>query len=162
MAYLLDANVFIEGRKRHYGFDICPGFWDWIDRAIAKGTVRSVEQVGGELEAGNDELAAWATARRGSLFLPTDPAMLPSLQAVSTWVTKQNYTQAAVSKFLQDADYYLIARAHAHRDVVVTLENANPTRRNTVPIPNVCIGLGVQFMNPFEMLRTERVRLVLA
>lgn len=31
MAYLLDANVFIEAKRRHYGFDFCPAFWDWLD-----------------------------------------------------------------------------------------------------------------------------------
>ncbi len=160
MAYLLDANVFIQGRKLHYGFDICPGFWDWLDRETGAGTVRSIEQVGRELEAGTDELATWASARRGSLFLTTDATMLSSLQAVSTWVTGQNYTQAAIATFLQVADYFLIARAHAHGDVVVTHEVASPARRK-VPIPNVCIGMGVRFMNPFEMLRAEHVRLVL-
>jgi len=79
MAYLLDANVFIQGRKLHYGFDICPGFWEWLDRETKAGNVRSVEQVGRELEAGTDELATWASSRRGSLFLTTDTSMLPSL-----------------------------------------------------------------------------------
>ncbi|MEJ7695585.1 MAG: DUF4411 family protein [Candidatus Limnocylindrales bacterium] len=31
MAYLLDANVFIESKKRWYGLDFCPAFWDWLD-----------------------------------------------------------------------------------------------------------------------------------
>ena len=44
MAYLLDANVFIQGRKLHYGFDICPGFWDWLDRENAAGNVLSIEK----------------------------------------------------------------------------------------------------------------------
>ena len=86
--------------------------------------------------------------------------MVPSLQAVSTWVTGQNYTQAAISTFLQVADYYLVAHAHAHQDVVVTHEVASAAQRK-VPIPNVCIGMGVPFMNPFDMMRTERVRLIL-
>ena len=30
MSYLLDANVFIEAKKRYYGFDFCPGFWQWL------------------------------------------------------------------------------------------------------------------------------------
>jgi hypothetical protein len=28
--YLLDANVFIQAKNLHYGFDFCPGFWDWL------------------------------------------------------------------------------------------------------------------------------------
>ena len=46
MAYLLGANVFIQGRKLHYGFDICPGFWEWIEMQSARGLVRRVEEVG--------------------------------------------------------------------------------------------------------------------
>ena len=26
--YLIDTNVFIEAKNRHYGFDFCPAFWD--------------------------------------------------------------------------------------------------------------------------------------
>ena len=33
MAYLLDTNVLIEAKNRHYGFDFCPAFCDWIDHA---------------------------------------------------------------------------------------------------------------------------------
>jgi len=33
MAYLLDANVFMQAKNLHYGLDFCPAFWDWlIDR----------------------------------------------------------------------------------------------------------------------------------
>lgn len=160
MAYLLDANVFIQGRKLHYGFDICPGFWEWIEKQSARGLVHSVEEVGRELETGTDDLAVWASAHGDALFLPSDPTMLASLQAVSTWVTSRTYTPAAISTFLQVADYYLVARAHAHGDTVVTHEVASLAQRK-VKIPDVCIGMNVRFMNPFEMLRAEGVRLVL-
>ena len=33
MAYLLDAAVFIRAQNLHYGFDFCPGFWDWLVEA---------------------------------------------------------------------------------------------------------------------------------
>ena len=28
--YLLDANVFIQAKSLHYGFDSCPAFWDCL------------------------------------------------------------------------------------------------------------------------------------
>jgi hypothetical protein len=28
--YLLDANVFIQAKNLHYGFDFCPAFWAWL------------------------------------------------------------------------------------------------------------------------------------
>jgi Domain of unknown function (DUF4411) len=82
------------------------------------------------------------------------------LTAVAEWVKTQNYRPAAVSAFLQDADYYLVAHAHAHAHVVVTHEVASDGVRQ-VKIPNVCIGMQVKFMTTFEMLRVERARFVL-
>lgn len=160
MPYLLDANVFIEANRRHYGMDFCPAFWDWIIRQNAAGHVFSVEKVGDELIAGGDELSNWATIRGPSFFLTPDEAMFASLSAVGQWASIQNYRPAAVSAFLEDPDYYLIAFAHAHGYIVVTHEVPSDGVRQ-VKIPNVCIGMKIKFMTPFEMLRSERARFVL-
>jgi hypothetical protein len=159
VAYLLDSDVFIQAKNLHYGFDFCPAFWAWIDEAHAAGTVFSIEKVGDELKSGADELATWATRRPG-LFLKPDSAFIPSLQAVSQWASSGAYSAAAVGTFLQVADYYLIAQAHAHQHTVVTHEVvAHGTKK--FKIPNACIDLGVKCMTPFEMLRLERARFVL-
>ena len=39
MIYLLDANVFIQAKNLHYGFDFCPAFWDWLIAENAAGKV---------------------------------------------------------------------------------------------------------------------------
>ncbi len=161
MAYLLDANVFIEAKRRYYGMDFCPAFWDWLVGHNAAGRVFSIEKVGDELRAGADELAEWATAVGDTFFLPPDEAMLASLAAVSEWVSSQHYRPAAVSAFLEDPDYYLVAYAHAHEHVVVTQEVPSDGVRQ-VKIPNACIGVGVKCVTTFEMLRQERARFVLA
>lgn len=161
MAYLLDANVFIQAKNLHYGFDFCPAFWDWLDQQNGLERVFSIERVGDELTVGGDALADWATERKRTFFLPPDAAMLTSLPTVSEWVSSQDYSPAAVNTFLQVADYYLVARALAHEDMVVTHEAAADSV-NKVKIPNVCIGLGIKCVTPFEMLRTERARFVLA
>lgn len=86
MAYLLDANVFIEAKNRYYGLDFCPAFREWLITENAKQRVISIERVG-------DEIAS------------------PSIKKIK--------------------------------------------------IPNVCIGLGIKCVTPFEMLRIERARFVL-
>ena len=160
MAYLLDANVFIQAKNLHYGLDFCPAFWDWLTAHNSAGSVLSIEKVGDELEAGDDELAEWAAARGASFFVRPDTAMLPALASVSTWATSQHYDPAAVNTFLQVADYYLVAYALAHGHTVVTHEIAsNSTKR--VKIPDACIGLRIKSVTPFEMLRRERARFVL-
>jgi hypothetical protein len=161
MAYLLDANVFIQAKNLHYGLDFCPAFWDWLIAGNAAKRVFSIERVGDEIDAGADDLAAWAAQRGPGFFLKPDPAMLPALGSVSAWATAQGYEAAAVNTFLQVADYYLVAHALAHGHTVVTHEIAS-TSTKRIKIPDACIGLGVKCVTPFEMLRSERARFVLA
>lgn len=160
MAYLLDANVFIEAKNRHYGFDFCPAFWDWLKEAHTTGKVFSIEKVGHELQSGSDELSGWAGQMGAGFFLPPDASTLGSLAAVAEWVRGQAYQPAAISAFLDSADYYLVAQAHARKDTLVTHEVPSDGVRR-VKIPNVAIGLRIRHMNPFEMLRRERARFVL-
>jgi len=160
MAYLLDADVFIEAKNRHYGLDFCPAFWEWLTLNNAARRVASIEKVGDEIQAGGDELSAWAAQRGPSFFLKPDAAILPALRSVSGWVTGQRHEPAAVSTFLQVADYYLVAHALAHGHTVVTHEIAANSRKK-IKIPDVRIGLGIKCMTPFEMLRCERARFVL-
>lgn len=158
--YLLDTDVFIQAKNLHYGLDFCPAFWDWIDGQQEAGAVRSIEKVQEELVAGGDELADWAQARGSDLFLRPDDATLPSLRAASTWASGAGYDPGAVNIFLQAADYYLVAHAHAIGAVVVTHEVPSESIRK-IKIPDACIGIGVRCINPFQMLRTEGARFVL-
>jgi len=160
MAYLLDANVFIQAKNLHYGLDFCPAFWEWMLRKHEGSELFSISQVSDELLAGNDELADWVKDRGGAFFLDTDAKSLPSLAAVSRWVLAQQFEPAAINTFFQIADYYLVAVAHAHQHVVVTHERPADSVRK-IKIPNVCVGMGVRYVNPFDMLRRERARFVL-
>jgi hypothetical protein len=160
MAYLLDSDVFIQAKNLHYGLDFCPAFWEWLLKENGAERVFSIEKVGDELGAGADELADWAVARGSDFFLVPDATVLPSLATVSTWVSGQGYKAAAVNTFLQVADYYLVAHAHAFGHTVVTHEKPSDSVQK-VKIPNVCIGLQVKCVTPFEMLRTERARFIL-
>jgi hypothetical protein len=120
MPYLLDTNVFIEAKNRHYGFDFCPAYWDWLDQA-----------------------------------------MLDAVRQVTAWAQSQQYEPGAVTTFLQAADSYLVAQALALGYTVVTHEVPSASRRK-VKIPEACVGLRVGFVSPFQMLRNERARFVLA
>jgi hypothetical protein len=79
MVYLLDANVFIQAKNLHYGFDFCPAFWDWIIDQDSKGRVKSIEKIGDELEAGQDDLATWAKASGNGFFIKPTQDLLKSM-----------------------------------------------------------------------------------
>jgi len=160
MSYLLDANVFIQAKRLHYGLDFCPAFWEWLIRENERARVYSIEKVANELASGADELSDWAAERGNKFFLSPDEKVLGALPAVSRWAMTQKYEPAAVNTFFQVADYYLIAEALANNHIVVTHEIASDGLKR-IKIPNVCIGLKIKCMTPFEMLRKERARFVL-
>lgn len=160
MAYLLDANIFIQGKNLHYGFDFCPAFWDWLEEQNAAGRLASIEKVGDELQGHQDDLAVWAEARSAGFFLPPDQTVLPALASVATWANMQGFEPAAISTFLQGADYWLVAHALAHGFTVVTHEVPSNSIKK-IKIPTACVGLKVPSMSPYEMLRREKARFIL-
>jgi hypothetical protein len=160
MAYLLDADVFIRAKNLHYGLDFCPAFWEWLVEQNRAGRVFSIEKVGDEVQAVADELSVWAATLGEEFFLKPDATVFPALATVSRWANGQRYEPAAVSTFLQVADYYLVSHAHAGQHTVVTHEIPSASTRK-IKIPDACIGLGIKCMTPFAMLRRERARFVL-
>lgn len=161
MAYLLDTDVFIQAKNLHYGFDICPAFWEWLDLKAATETVLSIYEVRDELVGGQDELADWARARDTEFFRRQDAAVADSFTQVANWVqTHPDYTPAAKHQFLQVADFSLVAYAHAHGHEVVTHERPENSKKR-VKIPSVCLALNVPYTNPFSMLKREQARFVL-
>lgn len=78
MAYLLDANVFIQAKNLHYGLDFCPAFWEWLIANNKGANVFSIEKVGDEIAAGGDDLSDWAGNCGDGFFLKPDAALLPA------------------------------------------------------------------------------------
>ena len=158
--YLLDANIFITAKNLHYGFDFVPAFWEWLDQGHTAGILCSTNKVRQELVVGADELAAWIGGR-SSLFLTPDQTMVPSMQRLAQWANSNNFTPAAVSDFFAAADFELVAYAHAHGHTVVTHERPNPNSRRRILIPDACDAMGVEWIDPYTMLRDTGAQFVL-
>jgi len=166
MPYLLDANVFIEAKNRHYGFDFCPAFWSWLIDKHRQGCIYSINKVCEELRVQEDELRGWVDELDGSFFLDERESLPACLSAVSRWTTTANlpssepYRSDAIATFLRKADYFLVAQALDRGFAIVTHELlANtPTK---IKIPNVCKGVNVRYLTPYEMLREQHARFVL-
>ncbi len=158
--YLLDANVLIQAKNLQYGMDFCPAFWEWLVTLKKPAQVCSIVAIGDELARHEDELSAWASNLGEAFFLPHDQEMIRSMPFVGEWVTSQKYRPQAVAHFLEIADCYLVAFAHAHDFIVVTHE-IKSDGESRVKIPNVCAGLNVKVVTPYTMLRDEKAKFIL-
>ena len=160
MPYLVDANCFIQAKNSFYGFDFCPGFWDWIDQQHALKTLFSIDKIALELAKGNDDLAAWAKQKGGDFFLPMDTATGQKNRIITTWVQQAGFRQHVIDEFFRGADPFLIAYAFAHNYTVVTHEiKVNANQMNKVKIPNVCAEFNIQHVTIFDLLRSTGAKL---
>jgi len=162
MAYLLDTGVFIEAKRRFYGLDFCPGYWDWLMRGADAGTLRSIERVADEIGAQQDELSAWAATLPKDFFFRPDATFSDAFQRVSQWALTSGFRPAAYNEFLDVADSFLIAQALAGDHTVVTLEKpATTPSKKKIKVPDACAGIGVKSMTPYALLRLQGARFVL-
>lgn len=160
--YVLDANTFIQAKRRYYGFDFCPGYWLTLIWHQQQGRLISIDRVYAEIEHGGDDLYDWTHEHFGrAAFADTTTADVTTTYAqMLTWVMAQSqFLDQAKDDFQRVADGWLAAYAKAKGCVVVTLEEYDPAIRKKVPLPNVCRAFDVHPISPFEMLRRLNVQL---
>ncbi|MBF0152521.1 MAG: DUF4411 family protein [Magnetococcales bacterium] len=163
MMYLLDSNVFIEAKNWYYSFEICPGFWEWLDSVFLKGHVASIIEVYHELIRGQDDLARWVKERKKhDIFLDVaDKNTQKAYSEIAIAVQSGIYSDSAKINFFKNADPWLIAKAMSTSATVVTHEVLNLETKRKVPIPNLCKEFGVPYINTFDLLRTHGTPFVL-
>lgn len=161
MEYCLDANTFISAKNAHYQFDVCPGFWKWLEQE--NGRIGSIANIGEELMRKDDGLREWVSDIIDPTFFTTayDREVQENYQIISQYVA-DNYEPAHASSFLSGADPWLIAFALTHGCVVVTHETLVGPGAKKVKIPNICNKFGVRWVDPFAMLKSMGACFVLA
>lgn len=159
--YVLDTNVFIDAANAYYAFDLAPGYWNFLVQLFDSHHAVSIKSVYDELgEAGDgDPLKDWAKQNRQHFIAP-DSRVVARYQQVMKWA-KDNYEAPAVSEFQRVADSWIVAHALAHGWVVVTHEKSAPRAKKRIKIPDACVALGVECLNPFMMLRDRGMSLAI-
>ena len=164
MPYVLDTSVLIDAKDLYYGFELCPGFWDWLDQEIAAGEVMSIARVRRELLEREDDLTAWARRQPPGFFRAEDAGSAAAMTRVSDWAVAGDFRDDAKRAFLDKADSALVAYALAYGHTVVTHEvhNAgNANERKNIKIPTACLAFDVPSELAFPWLRRRGARFVL-
>lgn len=150
--YILDANIFIEAKRRYYAFDLCPGFWDSLIHHNSIGNLESIDHVGKELSEG-DALATWKK-KTATLFVSTDNKfVIEAYGDIIKWALSYgNYSDPEKSNFAKGVDAWVIAYAKANNGTVVTHEVSAPNS-SKIKIPDVCKRFEIPYTNTFVMLK---------
>jgi hypothetical protein len=102
MPYVLDTNVFLQAKNLHYGFDFCPGFWDWLKESNQKGTVFSIEKVKAELV--DDDAADWANQYGDEFFLKPDTGVRSRPFYAAEYLPSEAEVAAYIEAIIEDGD----------------------------------------------------------
>jgi len=147
--YLIDTNVFIQGKNLHYNFAFCIGFWKWIEEAHKSGSIYSIKKVKSELTEGkkDDEARVWAEQMPATFFLDdvSDQKVMSAYGDIMRWMSKDtHYTLSAKAKFSDNkkADAFLLAYAKAYDYTIITQEFSNLSKKSGIPIPDAATKIG--------------------
>jgi hypothetical protein len=161
--YIVDSNVFIQGKNFHYHFAFCEGFWDWVQEGYENGLIFSTAKVRAELLAGkaDDEAKKWAESMPAGFFLDDagDEAVMREYGECMKWAAADtHYQPAALDRFAESrrADAFLLAYARAYGHVLVTQELSQPEKRKEVPIPDAARRIGkIKTVTIYELLKAH-------
>ena len=161
--YIIDANVFITAKRDYYSFDIAPTFWSQLNMLASQGVVSIIDKVKAEivLEGSIDDLGLWVKNEyHGKVLSSKEPEVIEAYMQIITHVVRNpRYKESAKSEFASVADSWLLAHALSNKYTIVTLETFDSQCINRVKIPNVCKEFNIPYVNLFEMLRNERLKL---
>lgn len=158
--FWLDTDSFIQPKDGPYGFDIAPGFWDFLKKKAREGIIASSSEVYKELKQGEDDLLHWARQQQDEIgfFTEPDPIVQTIYREIAAYVNKK-YPQHQSEAFLTGADAWIIAHAKAYGGRVVTFEKAAAPNSRKAKIPDVAANFGVNCLNVYEMVRDLGMRI---
>lgn len=154
--YCLDTNVLIEAWNKHYSMQLCPDYWEVIDRLAKKSRIFCTMEVKREIEKTDDALFKWA-GERPYLFRELTQEVFQNIKKIYAG-HPDNRRLVDSSKGRSKADPWVIAHAMAENAVVVTKEGYERNKSKRVKIPNVCETMSVPCINEFEFLNEVGIR----
>ena len=102
----------------------------------------------------------WARrVKEDGFFIEPDALVQTSYREIADYVNDK-YVSYEASKFLDDADPWIIAHAKAYGRKVVTFEVSAPNSKEP-KIPDVGSGFDIKWQNTFEMVRELGMSLTL-
>lgn len=152
MKYSIDSSSLITAWNSLYPPDVFAGVWSRLSSAIDdEGAVKITEAVYIELERQRDTLFDWVDQRNTSFIVPFDR----DIQKGVTTIQADYPSLVDIENERDFADPFVIALAKMNSCTVVTEENLVGQQAKRLKIPNVCLGMEIDYLNFLGMIRAE-------
>jgi len=149
--YCFDTSALIQPWNSYYSPDICPQYWEVLEKLAAKGVVFCTQEVKREIQKQDDPLHAWVRERP---FLFRE--ITEQVQANLKKVLRTHRELVDDKKERSMADAWVVAHAMAEKAVVVTKEGFAPRR---IKIPDVCQAYGIGCIDDVAFVREIRLKM---
>lgn len=155
MIYCIDTSSLIHGWNEKYPPEVFTSLWTDIENLINNGDLVSTEEVLAELNAGNDDLSAWAL-KQSTFFLPLDTQIqTEAANILSDPINSKVLDTRKVGK--NEADIWVIATAKVNALTVITDEKyvqpIDVPNARKISIRNVCENINVPHLNFLEFIK---------
>ncbi|MBQ9527204.1 MAG: DUF4411 family protein [Fretibacterium sp.] len=166
--YLLDANILIAPSNSYYSFELAPGFWPQMKKAILADNVLVPDVVYDEIIKGKDNVISWLKEIDG--FNPISTKTTSILRAygdVQNYISDCGlYQRRGIDEWanVDVADPWLIAAAMEQNATIITFEtpqmNASSKGQvfKKVKIPDVANHFGIPYNDLFYFMREMGIR----
>jgi len=146
--YSIDSSALIHAWNRAYRPRNFPTFWRLLDDLIEEGRLKASIEVLEELKKKDDEVYAWAKARKETMFVDLDDS---TQDAVIDLMNRYPRLVDTV-KGRSGGDPFVIALSAAAtpKMVVVSQEDSGKVR-----IPDVCYGEGIKAIKLADLIEAE-------
>lgn len=146
--YCLDTNIYIEPRNKYYSMDLCPWYWEYLDKLAKDKVIFSPIEVKNELILHDDKLSEWVK-KRPYFFRDIDIKTQENLIKI----LKKYPWLINTIKNKSMADPWVVACAMNGNTTVVTKESPSQNIDNKPKIPDVCSSFNIKVIDDYTFLK---------
>lgn len=146
--YSIDSSALIHAWNRAYRPKNFPTFWRLLDDLLEEGRLRASIEVLEELKKKDDDVYAWAKARKNALFVEIDEATQDAV--IDLMERYPRLVDTVKGKSGGDPFVIALAAVTSPKMVVVTQEDDGKVR-----IPDVCYGEGIKAIKIADLIELE-------
>lgn len=158
--FWFDTDSLVTPNRGAYRFSILPQFWDFLEHKAKENIFASSKYVYDELTGNEkpDDLENWAKKVEKVFFLEPDESVQKAYSQIAEIVMHEPRWKAHhITKFLNDADPWIIAHANALGGRVVTFEKSRPQSSKPF-IPDVAQRVNVVCICLWDVLSELKVQ----